>query len=529
MKQAIFAKLKETAVAVLPIAGILLLLHFTIAPMPGGILALFLSGTFLLIVGMALFQLGSDIGMTPMGNQIGNKLVEKRSMVLFVFTAFLLGFLVTVAEPDLQVLSKQMPDLTFFTLFGMDFSVGTVLIYAVALGVGLFLMFAVLRIVCGWNLSRIFFILYILVFIIAAFTQKEYLAVAFESGGVTTGPITVPFILALGVGIASVSGGEKSQDDSFGLVALCSVGPILTVLVMGMFIKGDAVYESTVIPEAAGILDIFLLYHRALPVYAKEVLLALSPILAVYLIFQVFFLKLSKKTVFKTFVGVLYTYIGLVIFLTAANVGFLPAGSFMGGALARLPVSRLIIPIGMVVGFFIVAAEPAVHVLTEQVEEVTGGAISRKAIMGALMIGMGVSVGLAMVRVITGLTIWALLIPGYAIALGLTFFVPKIFTAIAFDSGGVASGPMTATFLLPFAMGACQAVGGNVLMDGFGVVAMVAMTPLVTIQILGAVYAVKERKLAAAKLPEPIEEEEEIFMDEIIFEFTDDDEIIEFA
>lgn len=527
MKQEIFSKLKETSVAVLPIAGILLLLHFTIAPMPSGILALFLSGTVLLIIGMTLFQLGSDLGMTPMGNQIGSKLVEKRSLSLFIFTAFLLGFLVTVAEPDLHVLSNQMPALTFFTLLGFDFSVGTVLIYAVALGVGLFLMLAVLRIVLGWNLSRIFFFLYLAVFGIAIFTQKEYLAVAFDSGGVTTGPITVPFILALGVGIASVSGGEKSQDDSFGLVALCSVGPILTVLIMGMFIQGDAVYEPTVIPETVGFLDIFLLYHRAVPVYAKEVLLALLPILAVYFLFQILFLKLPKKTVRKTFVGVLYTYIGLVIFLTAANVGFLPAGSFVGGALATLKANILIVPIGMVVGYFIVAAEPAVHVLTEQVEDVTDGAISRKAIMGALMIGMSVSVGLAMTRVLTGLSIWFLLIPGYAVALGLTFFVPKIFTAIAFDSGGVASGPMTATFLLPFAMGACQAIGGNVLLDGFGVVAMVAMTPLVTIQILGAVYAVKEKKLHAhgEKAVEVFPEEE---FEEIVFEFTDDDEIIEF-
>lgn len=494
MKREIAEKFKETATAVLPVAGVILLLHFTIAPMPSGILALFLSSTVFLIIGMAIFTLGADIGMTPMGNQIGNKLVEKKNLLLFILTSLILGILITVAEPDLQVLGKQMPDMTMFTLFGKDFSVGTALIYAVAVGVGLFLMFSVLRIMLELDLSKVFLILYIVVFAAAFLANPEYLAIGFDSGGVTTGPITVPFILALGVGIASVRGGESSQDDSFGLVGLCSVGPILTVLLMSMFIKDEAVYEIAPIPEAASFAAIAKIYLHAFPIYAEEVALALSPILGVYIVFQIFFLKLPKKTVAKTLIGVVYTYIGLVIFLTAVNVGFLPTGTFMGGALASLEYNWVLIPVGMLVGFFIVAAEPAVHVLTAQVEDVTGGAISRKAIMVALMVGMCVSVGLAMIRVLTGLSIWFLLIPGYAIALGLMFFTPKIFTAIAFDSGGVASGPMTATFLLPFAMGACSALGGNVLTDAFGIVAMVAMTPLVTIQCLGAFYQRKLRR-----------------------------------
>lgn len=521
MKREIAEKFKETATAVLPVAGVILLLHFTIAPMPVGILALFLSSTVFLIIGMTLFSLGADIGMTPMGNQIGNKLVEMKNLVFFTLTALVLGILITIAEPDLQVLGNQMPDVTMFTLFGTDISVGTALIYAVAIGVGIFLMFSVLRIMFGLDLSRVFLVLYVIVFAVAAFAKPEYLAVGFDSGGVTTGPITVPFILALGVGIASVKGGDSSQDDSFGLVGLCSVGPILTVLLMSMFIKEDAVYEISAIPEAATFVEIAAIYIEALPIYAKEVALALSPILGVYLFFQIFFLKLPKKTVAKTLIGVVYTYIGLVIFLTAVNVGFLPTGTFMGSSLAVLDYNWILIPVGMLVGFFIVAAEPAVHVLTAQVEDVTGGAISRKAIMTALMIGMCVSVGLAMTRVLTGLSIWYLLIPGYAIAIGLMFFTPKIFTAIAFDSGGVASGPMTATFLLPFATGACSAIGGNVLMDGFGVVAMVAMTPLVTIQILGAVYAIKEKRMAKknsdtlteiAEAPIPVENSDDDFI-----------------
>ena len=515
MTKELLSKFKETAVAVLPVAGVVLLLHFTIAPMPLGVLALFLSGTFLLILGMTLFQLGSDVGMSSIGNQIGSKLVELKSLKIFLITAFLLGFLVTIAEPDLQVLGKQMPDQTMFTLFGLDISVGQTLVYMVAFGVAVCLTVAVIRVVFGFDLSRLFFMLYIGVFVLAFFTKPEYLAVSFDSGGVTTGPITVPFILALGIGIASVKKGADSENDSFGFVGLCSVGPIMAVAIMGMLAKGGASYDPTVIPEINSVLDVFLVYLRAFPTFFEEVALALAPILAVYFFFQVVYLKTPRISLIKTLIGVLYTYIGLVIFLTAANVGFMPVGSFMGGALATLEFNWIIVPVGMLVGFFILMAEPAVYVLTVQVEDVTGGAITRKMMMTALMIGMSVSVGMAMTRVITGISIWYLLIPGYAIALGLLFFVPKVFTAIAFDSGGVASGPMTATFLLPFATGACTAIGGNVLMDGFGVVAMVAMTPLVAIQILGAVYAIKAKRLKAeeaeelAELYEDIEEEVE--------------------
>lgn len=533
LKRELYEKFKETAVAVLPVAGIVLLLHFTIAPMPSNILALFLSGTVLIIAGMTVFQMGSDVGMTPMGNQIGSKLVEMKNIWFFAVTALVLGLFVTIAEPDLQVLGGQMPNEVMFTLFGKELTVGTVLIYAVAIGVAIFLTYAVLRTVFGWNLSRSFLVLYLFVFILAIFTQKEYLAVSFDSGGVTTGPITVPFILALGVGIASVKAGDAAEDDAFGFVGLCSVGPILTVVIMGMFVGGEASYEANVIPQVESLRDLGMVYIKALPVFAKEVAVALSPIVAIYMFFQAFFLKLPKKSVAKTLIGVVYTYVGLVIFLTAVNVGFMPAGSFIGGALSLLEQRWIIIPVGMVVGFFIVAAEPAVHVLTSQVEDVTGGAISKKAMMTALMVGMSVSVGLAMTRVITGISIWYFLIPGYAVAVGLMFFVPKVFTAIAFDSGGVASGPMTATFLLPFAVGACSAIGGNVLMDGFGVVAMVAMTPLVTIQILGAVYAVKAtraEKESEEELAEIYGEIEEKLEEEMVFvEAYDEYAVIELS
>ena len=349
---------------------------------------------------------------------------------------------------------------------------------------------------------------YGLIFLAAVFAQPDFLPVAFDSGGVTTGPITVPFILALGIGVAAVRGGKSAHDDSFGLVALCSVGPILSVFLVSLFYdasSGGYAAESAPIPQTAG--EMLRQFGAGLPHYAKEVLVALLPIVAAFVLFQLLFLHLPRRQMIRAAVGVVYTYLGLVLFLTGANVGFLPAGNYLGGAIAALPYNWILIPIGMVIGFFVVAAEPAVHVLNKQVEEISGGTISRKAMLIGLMCGVAVSLGLAMARVLTGVSIWYCLLPGYAIALGMSFFVPQIFTAVAFDSGGVASGPMTATFLLPFAMGACEALGGNVLSDAFGIVAMVAMTPLITIQILGLWSVLRARRHPEQLYFEPDETE----------------------
>ena len=335
------------------------------------------------------------------------------------------------------------------------------------------------------------------IFTLAAFAPKDFLAVAFDSGGVTTGPMTVPFIMALGLGVSSTRSDGKAGEDSFGLVALCSVGPVLAVLTLALAYSAAGSYVPSVVPEAGDSRELWRLFAQGLPVYAKEMGAALVPIATFFAVFQVTSLHLPRKNVLKITVGLLYTYIGLVLFMTGVNVGFLPAGSYLGRQIAALEQSWVLIPIGMLMGWFIVQAEPAVHVLNRQVEELTSGAIPGKAMSTSLSIGVAVSIGLAMLRVLTGVSIFVLLVPGYLCAIGLSFVVPKIFTAIAFDSGGVASGPMTATFLLPFAMGACETLGGNVVTDAFGVVAMVAMTPLITIQLLGLVYQLKLKKAAA--------------------------------
>ncbi|WP_270248511.1 DUF1538 domain-containing protein [Dorea formicigenerans] len=476
-------KLKESLGAVLPIIGIVLVLCFSIAPIPNSVLMTFVVGAVLLIIGMMFFTLGAEMAMTPMGERIGTKLTNTRKISVVIVLCFILGFIITISEPDLQVLAEQVPSIPNYTL-----------IIAVATGVGIFLVAAVLRMLFGIPLAHMLLVLYPIIFILASIVSQDFLTVAFDSGGVTTGPMTVPFIMALGIGFSAVRSDKHAENDSFGLVALCSVGPILAVLLLGLlYHPEESGYEQTMIVKTDNSVEMWQLFQEGLPYYMKEMLISLLPIILFFFIFQIVSLHLHKKTLVKIIIGIIYTYIGLVLFLTGVNVGFMPAGNYLGQVIAGLSYPWIIVPIGMLIGYFIVKAEPAVYVLTEQVEELTSGAISAKAMGMSLSIGVALSLGLAMVRVLTGISILWFLLPGYAVALGLTFFVPKIFTAIAFDSGGVASGPMTATFLLPFSMGACEALGGNVVTDAFGVVAMVAMTPLITIQILGLIYQIQEQ------------------------------------
>ena len=485
-------KIKESLFSVLPITAIVLLLSVTIAPLAPGVIVLFSFGAFLLIIGIGIFTLGVDLSMTPMGQGIGASLGKAKGMALPILLCFVLGALITVAEPDLQVLAEQVPSVP-----------NAVLILAVAVGVGFFLMIAMLRMLFSKTLRSLLILFYFLVFVLAFFVQDDFLAVAFDSGGVTTGPMTVPFIMALGVGFAAVRSDKHAEDDSFGLVSLCSIGPILAVLLLGLLYHPESTgYAGSEIPVIRDSVELWRYFAAGLPKYIEEIAVSLLPIILFFAVFQMISLKMRGRPLKKIVIGMVYTYVGLVLFLTGVNVGFMPAGNYLGSMIAGLSYRWVLIPIGMVIGYFIVKAEPAVYVLKEQVEEITSGAISGEAMGLSLSLGVSVSIGLAMIRVLTGISIFWFILPGYLIALALSFFVPKIFTAIAFDSGGVASGPMTATFLLPFAMGACEAVGGNIVQDAFGVVAMVAMTPLITIQIMGAVY---KYRFAHARAEEALE------------------------
>lgn len=434
----------------------------------------------MIIVGMGIFSLGADQSMTPVGNKIGTALTKTKNMPLILFLSFILGFAITVAEPDLQVLARTVPHID-----------STVLLVTVGVGVGFFMAVCMFRILTGTSLKILLAVCYAIIFILAAFTDGNFLGIAFDSGGVTTGPMTVPFILAMGIGVANIRSDRSAEADSFGLVALCSVGPILAVLILGFFYNGAGEVSDLAASTFTTTTQIGGAYLSAIPEYIAETAVALLPVIGIFLLFQLFSLKLSKRKLVKILIGLLYTFVGLVLFLTGVNVGFSALGESLGGALASGWTKYLLIPISALLGWFIISAEPAVGVLEKQIESVSAGAIPGKAIKISLSVAVSLAMALSMVRVLTGISLLWFVVPGYAIALILMRFVPDIYTAIAFDSGGVASGPMTATFMLRFMMGASAAVGGNIIADAFGSVALVAMMPLISIQAVGLIYTKK--------------------------------------
>jgi hypothetical protein len=491
MNRILKEKITEAFSSVLPITIIVLVIS-VVVPMESGTILMFLAGAALLVVGMGFFMLGADMSMMPMGEGIGVELTKSSKLPLLVPVVFIIGFIISIAEPDLHILGKQTPIPAW------------ILIGTVSAGVGLFLVIALLRILFKIPLSILLLVFYFIVFAIAMLspdTIRPFIPVGFDSGGVTTGPITVPFILALGVGAASLRGDKNSQDDSFGLVAMCSVGPIIAVLLLGVFYKtGGAEVQASDVLEAATSRDVARHFITQVPVYFKEVSLALGAVVLCFVVFQLITRRYHRRHLGRIAVGFIYTLIGLVLFLTGVNAGFLPEGRILGKLLASSEYKWVLVPLGALVGYFIVAAEPAVHVLNKQVEEISEGAITQKTMMRGLAIGMALALTITMIRILLRIPIMYILIPGYALSLGLTFFVPKIFTGIAFDSGGVCSGPMTSTFLLPLAMGTCEGSGGDMMIDAFGIVAMVAMTPLIIIQIMGLIYSLKQKEATAAEI-----------------------------
>jgi hypothetical protein len=272
------------------------------------------------------------------------------------------------------------------------------------------------------------------------------------------------------------------------------------VLILGIFYDpSGSVIEPHKFQDAANSREVVESFALKLPEYAEEVTKAMGAIVIFFLVFQLITRRFKKHQLGRVVIGFLYTFIGLILFLTGVNVGFIPVGQLLGSQIASAPFKWVLVPLSIVIGYFIVAAEPAVHVLKNQVEKISNGAITQKVMSRGLSIGMSIALAITMTRILTGISLMWILIPGYAFALILTFFVPPIFTGIAFDSGGVCSGPMTSTFLLPLAMGACEGVGGNMMTDAFGIVSMVAMTPLIIIQLMGLVYSIKQKDLSAAQ------------------------------
>lgn len=486
----IISKLKEALFSVLPITIIVTILNFTIAPLDPLTFIRFLIGAFTIIIGLTIFLFGVDSGITPIGNTMGAAIVKSNKIMVVVVVGLLLGFFISIAEPDLHVMAGQVD----FASSGLISKTGIVLV--VSVGVAVLISLGLVRIVYNIPLNKFLFIVYGIIVVLALFTTPEFLAISFDASGATTGALTVPFLLALSLGVSKLKKDSKSsEEDSFGLVGIASAGAIVGVMVMSIVFKTDQITASLETPEAVTT-SLLAPFIQKLPAIAGEVLIALAPILVIFLIFQKASSAVSRSMLRKILFGILFTFVGLVLFLVGANAGFMEVGSIVGYKMAAMDNQAYVILVGFILGMVTILAEPAVLVLTHQIEDVTSGYVKRRRVMVTLALGVALAVALSVVRIlIPGIQLWHYLLPGYIISLTMSFLVPDLFVGIAFDSGGVASGPMTATFILAFTQGVAKATpGANVLVDGFGVIAMVALTPLIALQILGLIFKARSQK-----------------------------------
>lgn len=483
-------KFKEVLFSVLPITIIVLILNFTLTPLETPLIIRFIIGAFFIIIGLSIFLIGVDIGITPLGSLVGSTIAKTNKIWIVITAGVILGFFISIAEPGLLVLANQVALVTSGQISSLS------ILIVVSVGLAVMIAFGLVRIASNVPLYKVLTVLYLCIFILALFTSSEFLVISFDASGATTGILAVPFILALAIGVSAMKKDSKAAEkDSFGLVAIASVGAIISVIILSIFTKTTEFSAGLKfnIPESASILGPFI---QALPVVLRDSFFALLPLLIILLILQKMSFKLSKYAFAKILKGFIYTFLGLLIFLVGVNAGFMDVGGIVGYRLASLDTNFYLILMGFVFGLVTILAEPAVYVLTHQIEDVTSGYVKRKAVLIALSIGVGIAVALSMIRIIVpGIQLWHYLLPGYLISITMSYFVPKLFVGIAFDAGGVATGPMTATFILAFTQGAAEAIeGANVLIDGFGMIAMVALTPIITLQILGFIFSVKSKK-----------------------------------
>lgn len=491
--------LKEVFISSLPLALIIIVVCGIIAPMQSFMDYVKLAvGYIAVVVGQTIFLVGLDVSILPIGKHVGSSLVRFKKAYIIIFFGLFFGFLATIAEPALAVLARQ----THMIINGVN---ETLFIWIMGAGIGVFVGFAMYRIMKNINIKIVFAVLYLLIFIMVIFVPQEFIALSFDGSGATTGDVSVPFILALGIGVSATMSKNKTNDDVFGIIGLASVGPILALFAYGIILKA---VNGGVIPPA-GIYDpgaaeslISIIINNI-----GGVALALFPVVLVFLPFQFLLIKLPKKEFLRMLAGTLTVYIGLLVFLSGIDFGFAFAGKYIGEIF--LEASRpgwfkwLLLIIGFILGMSITLSEPAVTVLGEQLEDITNGHIKKITIRMTLAIGIGFAALLFMVKILTQINILWFLVPLYIIALIMMVFSSRLFVGLAFDSGGVSGGALTSAFLTPLTLGVAQAVaasGGaagadSILINGFGIIAFISVTPMIAVQSLGIIYDRKMKKV----------------------------------
>lgn len=478
---------KEVFISSLPLVAVIALTTIISTPDAAGWIKLII-GYIAVVIGQALFLVGVDNSILPMGKLVGNSVTKLKKIAFVLLFGFLFGLLATAAEPAISVLASQVS--------GISPAINaTLFVFLVAFGTGIMVAFAIYRIIKNIDIRYVFLVLYILIFIIVFLVPNQYVSLAFDASGATTGDVSVPFILALGLGISHTVSKNKSNDESFGIIGIASTGSVIAVFIFGM-IKGNQTNLLPYSPGETASIGTILLNNLG------SVTLAIVPIVIVFLIFQFSYIKLPKQQIRSIILSSLIVFVGLFIFLSGIDYGFAYAGKYIGDTF--MDPSRpewfkwLMIPLGFILGFAITITEPAVVVLGEQVEELTNGHIKKRTIKMTLGLSIGIAAIFSILRILlNGINILYFLIPLYVIALALLFFTPKMFVGLAFDSGGVTGGAITSAFLTPLTLGASQALKQDVLTSGLGIIAFISVTPLIIIQVLGIFYARRMKKLEA--------------------------------
>lgn len=486
----IFSKFREVFFSVIPITVLVLILNVTIVPMELSMIIRFIIGSFCVIIGLTVFLLGVDIGISPLGDLTGLALAKTNRLWSVLLGGLILGFFISVAEPGLMVLASQVDYVTAGSIGKI------VLLVVVSVGLAMMLSLGFLRIFYNIALHKVLLVLYLMIAVMAIVVSNEILAISFDASGSTTGILAVPFILSISAGISKLKKDSKaSENDSFGLVAIASTGAIIFVMLLGIVSKTGRFNSDfdLAVNNSKGILSSFL--SVVLP-GIKESITAIMPLLIIFFVFQKLSFRLKYKKLRAFITGFIFTFVGLFTFLIGVNAGFMDVGMSIGKSLAVLDKKVYVIVIAFILGVVTILAEPAVHVLTHQIEEVTSGYVRRRAVFISLAVGVGTAVALSVVRILVPeIQLWHYLLPGYILCIVLMFVTPKLFVGIAFDAGGVATGPVTATFIMAFIQGVAFSVeGADLIIDGFGMIAMVAMTPILTLEILGVIFAIQSKE-----------------------------------
>ncbi|MDR1906151.1 MAG: DUF1538 domain-containing protein [Clostridiales bacterium] len=482
--------LKEVFISSLPLLAVMIVVCVFVNKMPNSELLKLFIGYVLVVIGQTLFLVGLDSSIMPIGKLVGGSLSKLKKTAYIVLFGFLFGLLATIAEPALAVLGIQVNYIN-------DAIDKTIFVWALGAGVGVAVAAAMYRVIKNINIKIVFGLFYILVFIMVFFVPVQYRALAFDGSGATTGDVSVPFILALGLGVSATMSKAKTNDESFGIIGVASIGPILAVFLYGLII-GDTGAANQNGYNAGGGKALWEIVTGNF----GDVAMAIIPVIAIFFIFQLAFIKLPRRQLGRILIASMVVYIGLHIFLTGVDYGFALAGQHIGETFMSESaewMKWLLLPVGFILGFAITLSEPAVTVLGEQVESITNGYIKKITMRLTLAAGIGVAALLSLLKILTNIDIIWFLMPLYAGALILMIFTSKLFVGLAFDSGGVTGGAITSAFLTPLTLGVSQALGQDVLTSGFGMIAFISVTPLLAVQTFGIVYSWKLKKLKSVE------------------------------